>query len=429
MADVVDDDSEGSRGKRNDVGGGASPAESEAESSPLQEKEAPAASTSGGRGDAFLDAVKGVSDAVSVEDDQYAPAPPSTSTSSAAAAAAAAAPPKSPPAPSLSRRKTNSEVSAAAVGDDEAKKASAAEAAAAAKRAADAERRKELAAQLEQLSETLKLYEREHDFFFTGLSGFGVLIGLGVFASSWLAGLSGSLSLSTDSKSRALQIVIAAAGLLGGLLSTAQRVWSPAVRSMAYKQARDDYARLRKKCKVALGGNNDGSGEASLAALESAVRSISAKAGTRVFSFLSSFFLSVIILLSHFSSARRRGRREKERERAEKGFVSSVLSFFLRPRTTNPEISRPRPRQKQKNRRPLRALPGHPHRRRRLHGRARSPLLQHPAGLRGGLLPLRGVLLPRGPEEARRRARRRRGRQGRLGLIRLRSDERKRIGG
>lgn len=295
MADVVDDDSEGSsRGKRLDKTSPAD-AESEAESeSSSRLAPPPEASTSGGGGDAFLDAVKGVSDeaaasaaapaAPEVEAfDQYAPAPPpSTSTSYLSAAAA---PPKPPShGPSLSRR-VSTVVSAAnevSAEEDAAAKAAAvaaAEAAAEKKRAADAERRKELVARLEQLSETLKLYEREHDFFHTGLAGFGALVGLVVFASTWLAGLSGSLSLGTDSKSKALQIVVAAAGIVGGLFSTAQRVWSPAVRAQYYKNARDEYARLRKKCKAALGANNDGGGEASLAALESAVRSISAKAG------------------------------------------------------------------------------------------------------------------------------------------------------
>ena len=246
-----------------------------------------------------------------------------------------------PPAParsssSLSRRGSVAVPGSAGAGGDnnedaaaKAEAADAAAAAAAAKHAADAERRKELVAQLEQLSETLKLYEREHDFFYTGLAGFGVLIGLVVFVSTWLAGLSGSLSLGTESRSRTLQIVIAAAGIVGGLFSTAQRVWSPAVRSQYYKNARDDYARLRKKCKAALGGNNDGGGEASLAALESAVRSISAKAGE--------FFVSTATTRRggrgcRGRAKRRRGRRRRRRRR--KNFFS--FSFFDRRRRPTP---------------------------------------------------------------------------------------------
>ena len=233
----MDDDSEGSRGRRLDPVAGGSGEESEAESAsaPPPQREA-STSRAGGGDDAFLDAVRGVSDeaaaapapapapALVVEEafDQYAPAAaPSTSatTPAAPAALAAAAPPKPPPLGSLSRLASSS-VSAA---EEEAK--------AEAKRAADAERRKELVARLEQLSETLKLYEREHDFFYTGLAGFGALVGLVVFVATWIAGLSGSLSLGTDSKSKALQVVVAAAGLVGGMFSTAQRVWSPAVRS------------------------------------------------------------------------------------------------------------------------------------------------------------------------------------------------------
>ena len=337
MADAQDDDSEGSRGKRNDdpaAGGNddASPAESEAESSSSPEEQRAPAAASTSSGDAFLDAVKGVSDSISVEEDQYAPAPPSSSTpslartasASASAAAAASAAPKPPPAaPSLSRRGSLavSSGAAAAYSEESAEKAAAAlEAAAEAKRLADAERRKELVTQLEHLSETLKLYEREHDFFYTGLAGFGVLIGLVVFVSTWLAGLSGSLSLSTETRSRALQVVIASAGIVGGLFSTAQRVWSPAVRSQYYKNARDDYARLRKKCKAALGGNNDGGGEASLAALESAVRSISAKAGEEMrFCFAFLFFLFVALFRCE------RGQTSKETKREGDGFLVSHL--------------------------------------------------------------------------------------------------------
>ena len=176
---------------------------------------------------------------------------------------------------------------------------------------------------MEQLSETLKLYEREHDFFYTGLAGWGVFLGLVLFVSTWLAGLSGSLSLGTESRSRALKITIAAAGIVGGLFSTAQRVWSPAVRSQYYKNARDDYARLRKKCKAALGGNADGSGEASLAALESAVRSISAKAGERV---LSSFLL---LLPASFVLSSRPRRGEQKRERGRERALLVVSFFFL----------------------------------------------------------------------------------------------------
>ena len=334
MADAEIDD-EGSRGKRNDAGGGSS-AESEAEST-----SAPTAS-----GDAFLDAVKGISDDAAVEFDQYAPAPAATSTSSSSAAAAAAAgsaasannpaPPKPPshaaaaPGPSLSRR--SSMVSSPALTEEEsAAKAAALEA----KRLADAERRKELVAQLEQLSETLKVYEREHDFFYTGLSGWGIFCGMVVFLSTWVTGLSGSLSLGTATagRSRAIQITNAAAGIMGGLFSTAQRVWSPAVRSQYYKNARDDYARLRKKCKAALGGNSDGSGEASLAALESAVRSISAKAGER---FLSSFlfFFFLVLLCSRLCAEGGREKRERERKSSSRCFFFLSLdgkkkTFFL----------------------------------------------------------------------------------------------------
>ena len=139
----MDDDSEGSRGRRLDPVAGGSGEESEAESAsaPPPQREA-STSKAGGGDDAFLDAVRGVSDeaaaapapapapALVVEEafDQYAPAAaPSTSatTPAAPAALAAAAPPKPPPLGSLSRLASSS-VSAA---EEEAK--------AEAKRAAD----------------------------------------------------------------------------------------------------------------------------------------------------------------------------------------------------------------------------------------------------------------------------------------------------
>ena len=78
------------------------------------------------------------------------------------------------------------------------------------------------------------------------------MIGVIVFVSSWVAGLSGSLSLfgGSEERERVLKIVIAAAGVVSALFSTAQRAFSPAVRAEYYKTARDSYARLRKKTKV-----------------------------------------------------------------------------------------------------------------------------------------------------------------------------------
>lgn len=283
-------------------GSGSGGDESDAESKPTPVASsfsgAGAARTTGSvaSGDAFLDAVKGVADdAAGVnadadveqrpakvdEDDQYAPAPaghPTSSSSSsiissssqrrlstsAAASTASAEPPKKPaPPPSRSSSRLSSRRHFTAEEEEE-KAAAEAEAAAAAKHAADEARKKEIVAELEQLSETLKLFEREHDFFYTGLAGYGVLIGVVVFISSWAAGLSGSLSLTTggggggaggdSERQRVLKIVIAAAGVVSALFSTAQRAFSPSVRAEYYKSARDSYARLRKKVKVNWGG-------------------------------------------------------------------------------------------------------------------------------------------------------------------------------
>ena len=66
------------------------------------------------------------------------------------------------------------------------------------------------------------------------------------------------------------QLIITIAGLVGGALSTVQRVWSPAVRATHYRTARDNYAKVRKRAKAALSSE-------SVAALDSAVKSVEAK--------------------------------------------------------------------------------------------------------------------------------------------------------
>ena len=96
-------------------------------------------------------------------------------------------------------------------------------------RAADHDARRAAAVtQLEHLRDVARIFENAHDDFYEGLAGIGALLGVGVFFATWVTGLTGLGNVLQAKDNPVFNLVITVAGLVGGALSTVQRVWGPA---------------------------------------------------------------------------------------------------------------------------------------------------------------------------------------------------------
>jgi hypothetical protein len=151
-------------------------------------------------------------------------------------------------------------------------------------------------AALDRLRATAKTFEREHDFVATGMEGWAALLSALAFLATWVAGLGGASQLATLRGNDArVDVAITVAGLTGGVVTAWARLWAPAVRATYYKNARDAYARVRKRAKAtaqaaagaaARAGGASGSDDATATAahlageaagLEAAARSLEAR--------------------------------------------------------------------------------------------------------------------------------------------------------
>jgi len=86
-------------------------------------------------------------------------------------------------------------------------------------------------ADLERLRGIAKTFEREHEFFYTGMEGWGALLSLIAFLDTWVAGLGGASQLSALREDPRVNLSITVAGLTGGIVTALQRLWAPSVRA------------------------------------------------------------------------------------------------------------------------------------------------------------------------------------------------------
>ena len=81
--------------------------------------------------------------------------------------------------------------------------------------------------QLEHWRDVARTFENAHDDFYEGLAGIGALLGVGVFFATWVTGLTGLGNFLQAKDNPTFNLIITVAGLVGGALSTVQRVWGP----------------------------------------------------------------------------------------------------------------------------------------------------------------------------------------------------------